>query len=66
MGINQKIVALRRDLVDAVNGSGLPACICSLVISQVFAEVQALAKNDLECECEAEKEKEKADGGQSL
>lgn len=66
MGINQKIVTLRSQLVDAVNASGLPACVCSLIVDQIAAQLQSLAKNDLAHERAEDEAEEAKDGGQSV
>lgn len=55
MGFNTQLVALRKQLVADINNSGLPACVCDLILKEICAQVKELARRDLEAEISAEK-----------
>lgn len=40
MGINLNVLTLKKKLIDAINGSGLPISVISYVVKDVLHEVQ--------------------------
>lgn len=40
MGINLNVLTLKKNLIDAINGSGLPISVISYVVKDVLHEVQ--------------------------
>ena len=40
MGINLNVLTLKKNLIDATNGSGLPISVISYVVKDVLHEVQ--------------------------
>ena len=40
MGINLNVLTLKKNLIDAINGSGLPISFISYVVKDVLHEVQ--------------------------
>ena len=40
MGINLNVLTLKKNLIDSINGSGLPISVISYVVKDVLHEVQ--------------------------
>ena len=40
MGINLNVLTLKKNLIDAINGSGLPISVISYVVKDILHEVQ--------------------------
>lgn len=40
MGINFNVLTIKKNLIDAINGSGLPISVISYVVKDVLHEVQ--------------------------
>ena len=40
MGVNLNVLTLKKNLIDAINGSGLPISVISYVVKDVLHEVQ--------------------------
>ena len=40
MGVNLNVLTLKKNLIDAINGSGLPISVISYVVKAVLHEVQ--------------------------
>lgn len=52
MGINTATLKFREDLLNLINGSGLPICNVEMVMSSTLSAVQAKLKEAIEQESE--------------